>query len=113
MQPYLADLLRCSLFPVPGIIVKIGAIEKWSKFGIDIDGGDYLGIEPGGDAPADLNMDDFMVFDNDEGRAVTFFRHMIFRHSHSIADQNKEGGLPITDYDLTRIAFTQESAFVN
>ena len=32
LQPYLADLLRRSMFPVPGITVKIGAIEQRSTF---------------------------------------------------------------------------------
>lgn len=111
LQPYLADLLRRSLFPVPGVTVKIGAIEKRSKFQIALDGGDYLGIELGGDASADLNMDDFMVFENDEFQAVAFFQNMIFRHFHSLAEQSKEEGLPISSRELIRTAFTQENVF--
>lgn len=111
LQPYLADLIRRSLFPVPGITVKIGAIEKRSCFQLTLDGGDYLGIELGGDASADLNMDDFMVFENDETRAVGFFQNMIFRHFRSLADDSRDKGLPTSEKDLIRIAFTQENVF--
>jgi hypothetical protein len=111
LQPYLADLLRRSLFPIPGITVKIGAIEKRSSFLLTLDGGDYLGIELGGDASADLNMDDFMVFDNDETRAVAFFQNMIFRHFCSLADESDEKGLPTSERELIRSAFTQENVF--
>jgi len=111
LQPYLADLLRRSLFPVPGIIVKIGAIEKRSSFQITLDGGDYLGIELGGDASADLNMDDFMLFDNDEMRSVAFFQNMIFRHFSSLVDENTEVKFPTSERELIRAAFTQENVF--
>lgn len=111
LQPYLADLLRRSLFPVPGITVKIGAIEKRSCFQLTLDGGDYLGIELGGDASADLNMDDFMVFENDENRAVGFFQNLIFRHFRSLADENKDEKLPVLERELIRMAFTQENVF--
>lgn len=111
LQPYLADLLRRSLFPVPGITVKIGAIEKRSSFQLTLDGGDYIGLELGGDASADLNMDDFMVFENDETRAVAFFQNMIYRHFQSLADEFKDIGLPTSERDLIRTAFTQENVF--
>ncbi|QOX78331.1 hypothetical protein FY034_05085 [Trichlorobacter lovleyi] len=111
LQPYLSDLLRRSLFPVPGITVKIGAIEKRSSFQLTLDGGDYIGIELGGDASADLNMDDFMVFENDETRAVAFFQNMIFRHFQSLAEENIEVELPTSERELIRTAFTQENVF--
>ena len=111
LQPYLADLLRRSLFPVPEITTKIGAIEKRSRFQITVTAGDYVGIELGGDASADINMDDFMVFDNDEEKAVAFFRSIVFRHFRSIVSQDDEEGMPESDRDLVRTAFTQENVF--
>jgi hypothetical protein len=73
LQPYLADLLRRSVFPISSICVKIAAIEKRSTFLKPLPGGDYIGIELGGDVTADLNLDDFMVFDNDEQKTVEFY----------------------------------------
>ena len=74
LQPYLADLLRRSVFPVQGISVKIGAIEQRSNFLLDTKEASYIGIELGADASADVNLDDFMVFDNDKSKAVSFFK---------------------------------------
>lgn len=107
LQPYLADLLRRSLFPTPGITVKLAAIEQRSQFQLPPTNGDYLGIEVGADASADVNLDDFMVFDNDSTRAKAFFRDLLFRHY-----QATEVGPPVpTAPELIRQAFTQTRAF--
>jgi len=60
LQPLLADLLRRSVLPVPGITVKIAAIERRSRFFLPT-GSDYLGIEVGSDAASAVSLDDFMI----------------------------------------------------
>jgi hypothetical protein len=84
LQPYLADLLRRSIFPITGITVKVAAIEQRSHFHVRSDHGDYVGIEVGADASADVSLDDFMVFDNDEERAKAFFRSLVVRHTGAV-----------------------------
>jgi hypothetical protein len=112
LQPYLADLLRRSIFPVPGITVKIGAIEQRSSFRIARSAGDYTGIELGADASADLDLDDFMVFGNNADRAKDFFRQLLFKHfSAVITPEFKENGAPSTSTELVRVGFTQSNAF--
>lgn len=110
LQPYLADLIRRAIFPANSISVKIGAIERRSKFQLHLDGSDYIGIELGGDASADLNMDDFMVFDNDEDKAVTFFKSLIYRHMKTLADP-QDTNIPQSANELINTAFTQENVF--
>ena len=107
LQPYLADLLRRSVFPCTGVTVKIAAIEKRTKFQIRPENGGYIGIEIGADAAADLNLDDFMVFDNDPNRATAFFSDLLFRHVRAV-DSNL--GIPTAD-ELLRQAFTQDRSF--
>jgi len=109
LQPYLADLIRRALFPCKAISVKIAAIEKRSKFQIALKQGDYIGIELGGDASADLNMDDFMVFDNDEEKAIKFFRTLVFKHITTLAAQNGVD-VPASETELIA-AFTQDNVF--
>lgn len=109
LQPYLADLLRRSVFPVRGTTVKIAAIEHRSKFRIPKSAGDYLGLELGADATADVNLDDFMVFENDEPRAKSFFRELIFKHYSSVIDVKEEHAT--TSDKLIQSAFTQRNAF--
>jgi hypothetical protein len=43
LQPYLADLLRRSAFPISGITVKIAAIEHRSEFRLPSKEGGYIG----------------------------------------------------------------------
>jgi hypothetical protein len=112
LQPYLADLLRRSVFPISTVSVKIAAIEKRSSFLKRLPAGDYIGIELGGDASADLNLDDFMVFDNDEQKAVAFYRSLLFRHFQASIDPNDPIATTFnTPEKLTGSAFTQDNVF--
>jgi hypothetical protein len=112
LQPYLADLLRRSMFPLTGITVKIAAIEQRSAFQVRSDRGDYVGIEVGADASADISLDDFMVFDNDEERAKEFFRNLITRHAVAVASgTDLEEQIPRDGAELVRQAFTEKRAF--
>ena len=110
LQPYLADFIRRCVFPVNGITIKVGAIEHRSKFRIPADHGGYVGIELGADATADINLDDFMVFDNDAERAKEFFGEFLFKHFQSAVEE-EDGELPSTPKELVRRGFTQSNAF--
>lgn len=110
LQPYLADLLRRSLLSLSCVSIKIAAIELRSNFLIPNqagDRGDYVGMEIGADISADLNLDDFMVFDNDAEVAVDFFKNLIFKHYTSI--QSQENSFPEFKNinSFTSAAFTQ------
>jgi hypothetical protein len=80
LQPMLGDLLRRSFFPVPGIVVKIGALERQSLFRQNLPDGDYLGIDLGADTSASLDLDDFLVFRSDRSHAYTFFGELLYQH---------------------------------
>jgi hypothetical protein len=109
LQPFLADLLRRSIFPIQSITVKIGAIEQRSTFHIPGKHGNYIGIELGSDASADINLDDFMVFDNDKNRAIDFFRELVFKHFKSVMDDDVS--IPRNVGRFIQNAFTQENTF--
>jgi hypothetical protein len=95
LQPYLADLLRRTLFSIKGITIKIGAIEKRTNFKL-LHGTNYIGIETGADISASLNLDEFMVFDNDPIKSKDFFKTLLYNHVNQFliedgnAIQNKE-----------------------
>ncbi len=110
LQPLLADLLRRAVMPVPGVTLKIAAIEQRSNFRVNRDN-DYLGFELGADIQADLDLDDFMVFENDAEKAKEFFRNLLFRHiSTLIAEEPNLGPAPSSAADLQKMAFTQRNA---
>jgi hypothetical protein len=112
LQPLLADLLRRSLFPIPQVTVKIGAVEQRSDFRVALPTGELLGLEIGADASADVDLDDFMVFGNDAECAKEFFRRLLYKHVAAVLDAD---GLayetPESVMQFVRQAFTQEVAF--
>jgi hypothetical protein len=111
LQPYLGDLLRRSLYPLSRVTVKIAAIEHRSVFLMRQRAGDYLGIELGADAAADVNLDDFMVFDNDPVRAKEFFQDLVGRHVQAVvADTDLAEQLPTTSSAIMQEAFTEKRA---
>jgi hypothetical protein len=112
LQPYLADLLRRSMLPVTGITLKIAAIDQRSQFQIRSIAGDYIGIEIGADVAADVNLDDFMVFDNDAERAKEFFKDLVTRHARAVANGSEfDDAVAADSSELIGAAFTQARAF--
>lgn len=85
LQPFLADLLRRAAFPIPGLVVKIAAIERRSTFAIRGIQGSYIGIELGADASQDVNLDDYLIFQSERDRARQFFADLFLKHAVAIA----------------------------
>lgn len=108
LQPLLADLLRRAVLPVPGVTVKVAAIEQRSHFRAQIPG-DYLGFELGADIQADLDLDDYMVFDNDAEKSKEFFRALLFRHVVALMEEENTEP-PTSPMELQKQAFTQRNA---
>jgi hypothetical protein len=109
-QPYLSDLIRRSMLSIRGIIVKIAAIEQRTQFQLPSVTGNYVGIEVGADIAADINLDDFMVFDNDAKQAHDFFRELLYKHFQAIDKSEHSNDLDSSDA-LIREAFTQSNVF--
>ncbi len=108
LQPVLADLLRRTVLPHPKMVVKIAAIEHRSRFAILLERGSYIGIEIGADVTADINLDDFVVYDVDQRRATEFFKNLLYRH-YSVSEDAKPD-IQSAD-ELIAIVFTQFPAF--
>lgn len=107
LQPFLGDLLRRCLFPIYGITIKIGAIEHRSNFKIQRGISEYIGIETGADMTS-INLDEFMVFDNNEYLSIDFFKNLLFKHINSLLPENLR--YRFAD-ELINAAFTQTNAF--
>lgn len=108
LQPYLADLIRRTVLPVTEITIRIAAIEHRSQFALSEGKGEHIGLELGADIAADLNLDDFLVFDNDQIKSTAFFKTLLFRHY--IESEGADKTIKNAD-DLVRLAFTQITAF--
>ncbi|WP_338690502.1 hypothetical protein V5279_29175 [Bradyrhizobium sp. 26S5] len=108
LQPYLADLLRRTFFTSQNITVKIAAIEHRSSVKLDRDGTTYIGFELGADIVPAINLDDYLVFDNNENRSVQFFRRLIEKHTATVANALE---IDLTGQDVIGAAFTQHNVF--
>jgi hypothetical protein len=109
LQPYLADLFRRCLFSIKGITVKIAAIEKRTNFKLDNING-YIGLETGADISASLNLDEFMVFENNASKSIHFFKTLLYNHvNQNLVEANLQ---PIKNADIfINDTFTQVGAF--
>ncbi len=104
LQPFLADLLRRTIFSIRGVTVKIAAIEKRTNFKISIDS-NYIGIETGADMSSSLNLDEFMVFDNDPNKSKEFYQQLLYKHVNHFLSEEGKG---IANKELfTNAAFSQ------
>mgnify|MGYP000020476037 CR=1 FL=1 len=110
LQPILADLLRRAILPTKGITVKIAAIEQRSRFLIPNVAIGHIGLEIGADISSAVNLDEFMVFENDENRAVSFFKSLVFAHVKS-ALETEGMAPPKSESELLSIGFSQATAF--
>lgn len=110
LQPMLADLIRRAVLPIKGLTVKIAAIEQRSRFMLPDPSVGHVGIELGADVSATVNLDDYMVFDNDDKKAIAFFRSLVYKHACAELEDAK-AILPKDEAALLSAAFTQSNAF--
>jgi len=108
LQPLLADLFRRTLFSIRGVTVKIAAIEKRTNFK-RLNGSNYIGIETGADISASLNLDEFMVFDNNPAKSKEFFKTLLYNHVNQFLLE--EGNGILNKESFINGAFTQVGAF--
>jgi hypothetical protein len=111
LQPFLADLLRRSAFTVSGITVKIGAIERRSSFVERGTQGDYIGIELGADTSASIDIDDYLMFEDDRAEVQEFFASLLFNHVKQLmSEEGVDPGFP-SSQEFIRIAFAEAATF--
>ena len=110
VQPYLAEFLVRCVLPLQGFTVKITAIEQQSTFRAMLPDGTSIGIELGADVGAHIDLDEFMVFEQNEEQARAFFASLFFKHLTSAADDARLDGLN-EPADVIRLGFTDTRAF--
>lgn len=111
LQPYLAELLRRTILPNSNFIVKIAAIEQRTNMSITDSNSNRIGIEIGADIATTQNLDEYMVFDNDEEKSKIFFKELIFHHFKNIST-NEGSKQSISNSDiLINQAFSQANSF--
>lgn len=109
LQPLLADMLRRTFFPCRSVTVKIGAIERRSRFFRRMPEGDYIGIELGADTAAALNLDEHLLVTEAGLRAEAFFSELLYRHLSVLMDSlGYELNITLPS-EFARAAFSEEA----
>lgn len=109
-QPYLGDFLVRCITPLPKFVVKIAAIEQQSNFRVDTPAGP-IGIELGADVAANVSLDEFMVFEQNEDLATEFFQGLFFKHLTSDRGATDGSFVLKSPQDVLRQAFTERRSF--
>lgn len=111
IQPYLAEFLVRCVLPLQMFTVKIGAIEQQSVFRSELANGALIGIELGADVTANIDLDEFMVFEQNEEQARRFFLGLIFKHVTVGVEIEERLPELVQEQDLVRLGFTDVRAF--
>ena len=111
VQPMLAEFLARCVLPLDKVSAKIAAIEQESTFRTELDGS-VIGIELGADVAADLNLDEFLVFEKNEQQSREFFHGLLFKHINASAPEDGSPNFRLrNDHDLIQVGFTDRRAF--
>ncbi|MEU4420622.1 hypothetical protein AB0F81_08350 [Actinoplanes sp. NPDC024001] len=80
VQPYVAEFIKRTFFPCNRVVVKIASLEYRSNFTIGVDRGNPTGFELGSDISANLDLDDYYVYDRNPTNVVSIFLELLFKH---------------------------------
>ncbi len=111
VQPYLGEFLVRCLFPLQMFTVKIAAIEQQVAFRSRLEDGTAIGIELGADVTANLDLDEFMVFEQNESKARSFFSGLLLKHVTEGVDEGERIPGLNSERDLVGVCFTDSRAF--
>jgi len=113
IQPIIAEYIKRVILPNSRITIKIAAIEYRSKFSVN-QRGTTIGLELGGDIAAQLDLDEYYVYDKNPKKTIHFFAEVLFKHlSTELPDGFLESKLSIIEPDDIMIKlFSQEKTFV-
>ncbi|MGO4543215.1 hypothetical protein AB4Z29_00245 [Paenibacillus sp. 2TAB23] len=88
IQPFFAEFIKKTFLPLPRFVIKIAALEYRSKFFIKDTSGNFTGFELGGDISADVNLDDYYVYDKNPELVKMAFGKILFFHVSSQLPEN-------------------------
>jgi hypothetical protein len=80
IQPVFAEFLKRTFLPSNQVTIKIASLEYRSRFGIRGPLNQMLGFEVGGDISANLDLDDYYVYDRNPEAVTNTFQEILFKH---------------------------------
>jgi hypothetical protein len=112
LQPYIAEFLRRAFIPVKRVTLKIAALEYRSRFSIPAEGGGVVGFELGPDVSANLDLDDYYVYDRNPAHVVDLFLEVLRKHLDAELPEGYLESLGINSgAAFRRDLFTEQATF--
>lgn len=114
IQPYIAEFIRRSFFPTSRVTIKIASLEYRSHFTINnAANSNLIGFELGADIAANLDLDDFYVYDRNADKVANIFHELLFKHVTTDLDPAvlAEHGIKDATSFRSRL-FTERATFV-
>ncbi|HXL22687.1 MAG TPA: hypothetical protein VOA78_09480 [Candidatus Dormibacteraeota bacterium] len=112
VQPYLAEFFKRAFLALPQVTVKIAALEHRSVFRTQRPNG-IIGFEMGADISANIDIDDYYVFDRNPDRITDVFGDMLVKHLRNELPPDyleKQFGIR-TGQELASKLFTERAVF--
>lgn len=86
LQPFIAEFLKRSIFPSHRVTVKIASLEYRSRFSLPAGDGNVIGFELGPDITANLDLDDYYVYERNPEQVEGILQALLFKHVSSGLD---------------------------
>lgn len=114
LQPFIAEFLKRSLLPSQRITVKVGSLEYRSRFSLpQPGGGNVVGFELGPDITANLDLDDYYVYERNQDRVEDIFAELLYKHVGASLENGVLADYSIKDANGFRNRlFTERATFV-
>lgn len=113
LQPYISEFLKRAFIPVRRVTIKIAALEYRSKFSIPGTTGGVIGFELGPDISANLDLDDYYVYDRNSEQVVDLFLEVLLKHIDvELPPGHLESQGITTAVGFRRNLFTETATFI-
>lgn len=113
MQPFVAEFLKRVFFANNRVTIKIGSLEYRSKFTLGNGYGNPVGFELGPDITANLDLDDYYVYDRNPAHVIKIFHEVLYKHVRSGLPEGCLESYNVRDKDSLRTRlFTEHATFV-
>ncbi|MCA5893289.1 hypothetical protein LEP48_07940 [Isoptericola sp. NEAU-Y5] len=112
LQPFIAEFIKRSLFPSSLVTIKIASLEYRSRFTLPREG-NPIGFELGPDIKANLDLDDYYVYERNADNVVEIFHELLYRHIVSGMTDDALRGYNVRDATSFRSRlFTEKATFI-
>jgi hypothetical protein len=114
IQPYIAEFLRRTIFPIPRINLKFSGMVYRSAFSITLPGTGRIGLEFGGEITRNIDLDAFYTVERSPSIAAANFGELLWHHLTGNLDQHdylQDNYAITTPLELRNSLFAADGAF--